>query len=52
MQDDLILSEDYPGQSHEIQQRVYRRFARLAKLERLELGYEDRDLSDSSRDLG
>ncbi|KAG0282821.1 hypothetical protein BGZ96_012809 [Linnemannia gamsii] len=45
----MVLQEDYPGQSQEYQRRVYERLSRLTRLERLELGNEDRNFHDKSR---
>ncbi|KAK3844369.1 MAG: hypothetical protein J3R72DRAFT_438738 [Linnemannia gamsii] len=43
--DNLVLQEAYQGQSQDIQGRVYERLARLTRLQRLDLGYEDRTVS-------
>ncbi|KAF9544911.1 hypothetical protein EC957_011536 [Mortierella hygrophila] len=37
------LQETHPGQSQELQRRVYERLARFTHLEELELGHDDRD---------
>ncbi|KAF9297978.1 hypothetical protein BGZ88_008444 [Linnemannia elongata] len=37
------LQETHPGQSQELQGRVYERFARFTHLEELKLGHDDRD---------
>ncbi|KAF9096557.1 hypothetical protein BGX23_010968 [Mortierella sp. AD031] len=42
LQEGMVVEETYPGQSQELQRRVYERLARLIRLERLELGHEDR----------
>lgn len=47
--DGMVVEETYPGQSRDIQSRVYGRLARLTRLERLELGHEDRNLTDANR---
>ncbi|KAG0300185.1 hypothetical protein BGZ98_009380 [Dissophora globulifera] len=39
-----ILQETYPGQTQELQSRVYERLARFTRLEKLGLGHDDRDL--------
>ncbi|KAF9133524.1 hypothetical protein BGW39_009598 [Mortierella sp. 14UC] len=46
----LIQQEAYPGQSQELQQRVYGRLGRLTRLEQLELGNEDRNFYDEHHD--
>lgn len=46
LQERMVLKETYPGQGQEYQRQVYRRLARLSRLERMELGYEDRDIQD------
>ncbi|KAG9068302.1 hypothetical protein KI688_010568 [Linnemannia hyalina] len=38
----MVTREAYPGQGLEIQRRVYERLARMTRLQRLELGNEDR----------
>ncbi|KAF9085784.1 hypothetical protein BGX29_001774 [Mortierella sp. GBA35] len=38
-----VLQEAYPGQSRELQRRVYERFSRFTHLEILGLGHDDRD---------
>ncbi|KAK3836378.1 MAG: hypothetical protein JOS17DRAFT_734043 [Linnemannia elongata] len=47
--DGMVVEETYPGQSLKTQSRVYERLARLTKLERLELGHEDRNFTDAYR---
>ncbi|KAK3844365.1 MAG: hypothetical protein J3R72DRAFT_505211 [Linnemannia gamsii] len=47
----LVLQEAYQGQSQEIQGRVYERLARLTRLERLDLGYEDLSFKKTRRGL-
>ncbi|KAK5816987.1 hypothetical protein F5H01DRAFT_342169, partial [Linnemannia elongata] len=42
LQDGMVLEETYLGQGQDYQRQVYQRLARLCRLERLELGYEDR----------
>ncbi|KAF8948412.1 hypothetical protein BGZ47_004994 [Haplosporangium gracile] len=49
LEDGIILPQAYLGQGRDIQRRVYERLARLTRLERLELGHEDRNLNDYSR---
>lgn len=44
-----MLHENNPGQDQEIQRRVYERLARLTRLERLELGHEDWNLTRGRR---
>ncbi|KAG0304003.1 hypothetical protein BGZ99_002531 [Dissophora globulifera] len=38
-----VLQETYPGQTQELQSRVYERLARFTRLEKLGLGHDDRD---------
>ncbi|KAF9329006.1 hypothetical protein BGZ91_000745, partial [Linnemannia elongata] len=44
LKEGMGLPEAYPGQSLDLQGQVYERLARLKRLERLELGHEDRYL--------
>ncbi|KAF9200959.1 hypothetical protein BGZ59_002978, partial [Podila verticillata] len=41
-----VLREAYPGQSQELQHRVYERLARFSHLEKLQLGHDSRDVGD------
>ncbi|KAH7053561.1 hypothetical protein BKA57DRAFT_453979 [Linnemannia elongata] len=50
LKEGMVLPEAYPGQSLDLQGRVYERLARLTRLERLELGHEDRYLDPDFRD--
>lgn len=45
----MLLQEAHSGQSREILHRVYERLGRLTRLERLELGQEDRSVFDEDR---
>ncbi|KAK3836376.1 MAG: hypothetical protein JOS17DRAFT_787550 [Linnemannia elongata] len=45
----MVLQEAHSGQSQEILHRVYERLGRLKRLERLELGQEDRNTFDETR---
>ncbi|KAF9152105.1 hypothetical protein BG015_005764 [Linnemannia schmuckeri] len=49
LKEGMVIQETYPGQSLDIQGRVYDRLARLTRLERLGLGNEDRDLNNDIR---
>ncbi|KAF8948415.1 hypothetical protein BGZ47_004997 [Haplosporangium gracile] len=51
LKDGMVVEESYLGQSRDIQSRMYERLARMTRLERLELGHEDRDFKDASMDL-
>lgn len=48
LEEGMVLPEAYPGHSLDLQGRVYERLARLTRLERLELGHEDRCFSYNS----
>ncbi|KAK5817034.1 hypothetical protein F5H01DRAFT_405600 [Linnemannia elongata] len=50
LKEGMGLPEAYPGQSLDLQGQVYERLARLKRLERLELGHEDRYLDHNVRD--
>lgn len=50
LEESMAFPEAYPGQSLDLQGRVYERLARLTRLERLELGHEDRYLDYEHRD--
>ncbi|KAK5817032.1 hypothetical protein F5H01DRAFT_342279 [Linnemannia elongata] len=50
LEESMAFPETYPGQSLDLQGRVYERFARLTRLERLELAHEDRYLDYEHRD--
>ncbi|KAG0320439.1 hypothetical protein BGZ99_004503 [Dissophora globulifera] len=41
-----VLQEAYPGESQELQSRVYERLAKFTRLVKLGLGHDDRDLND------
>ncbi|KAF9294954.1 hypothetical protein BGZ88_003059 [Linnemannia elongata] len=49
LKEGMGLPEAYPGQSLDLQGQVYERLARLKRLERLELGHEDRYLDHNVR---
>lgn len=49
VKNDMVLQEVHSGQSQEILHRVYERLGRLTRLERLELGQEDRNTLDETR---
>ncbi|KAF8948414.1 hypothetical protein BGZ47_004996 [Haplosporangium gracile] len=49
VKDGMLIQEAHPNQSQEILHRVYERLGRLTRLERLELGHEDRNTFDESR---
>ncbi|KAH7053556.1 hypothetical protein BKA57DRAFT_453970 [Linnemannia elongata] len=49
LEEGMVLPEVYVGQGQDIERRVYERLARFTRLERLELGHEDRYLYDPSR---
>ncbi|KAG9068299.1 hypothetical protein KI688_010565 [Linnemannia hyalina] len=51
LEDGMVLPEDYVGQGQDIGRRVYERLARFTRLERLELGHEDRDVYYPSRKI-
>ncbi|KAF9547308.1 hypothetical protein EC957_008657 [Mortierella hygrophila] len=51
LEDGMVLPEDYVGQGQDIGRRVYERLARFTRLERLELGHEDRDVYYAGRKI-
>lgn len=51
LEEGMVLQEIYPGQSQDIQGRVYERLARFTRMERLELGNEDRGVYSSYQSL-
>ncbi|KAF9131565.1 hypothetical protein BGW39_001614 [Mortierella sp. 14UC] len=42
---DMVMQESFPGQGPELQRLVYERLARFSRLERLQLGHDDRLIS-------
>ncbi|KAK5817037.1 hypothetical protein F5H01DRAFT_342284 [Linnemannia elongata] len=49
LRDGMVIQGSYPAQSREIQGRILDRLARMTRLERLELGNEDRALDSEER---
>ncbi|KAG0376383.1 hypothetical protein BGX24_007823 [Mortierella sp. AD032] len=49
LRNNMVIQEAFPGQGRKLQRLVYERLARFGRLERLQLGHEDRDFNDEFR---